>query len=389
MSVKVKKTIAEINKRIKEGRAVVVTAEEMTEAVRSMGKVKAAQEIDVVTTGTFSPMCSSGLLFNIGQPEPPLMRAAKIWLNNVEAYGGVAAADGYLGATETSVDDPLNKVYPGQFKYGGGHVIEDLVSGRTVRLRATNYGTDCYPRKSLERDITLAQLPFAQLFNPRNCYQNYNVAVNQGDRTLYTYMGPLKPKLRNANFATSGRLSPLFNDPYFRTIGLGTRIFLGGGQGWVLGAGTQHNPAPKRTERGLPLTPAGTLMLRGDLKQMNPRYLRGLSFLGYGCSLSVGVGIPIPILDEDMAFFCGVDNSDILMPVRDYDHDYPNANPRIIKHASYEELLSGEIEVLGNRVECVPLTSYLLSLEIAEKLKSWILSGEFLLTEAQEQIPAE
>ena len=389
MSSKVKKTIAEINERIKAGRAVVVTAEEMTEAVRAMGKAKAAREIDVVTTGTFSPMCSSGLLFNIGQPEPPVMRAANIWLNNVKAYGGIAAADGYLGATEASEDDPLNKVYPGRFKYGGGHVIEDLVSGRTVRLRADSYGTDCYPRKTAERDITLSQLPFAQLFNPRNCYQNYNVAVNQGDRTIYTYMGPLKPKLRNANFATAGRLSPLFNDPYFRTIGLGTRIFLGGGQGWVLGAGTQHNPAPKRTERGLPLTAAGTLMVRGDLKRMNSRYLRGLSFLGYGCTLAVGVGIPIPILDEDMAFFCGVDNSDILMPVRDYDHDYPNANPRIIKHVSYEELLSGEIEVLGSRVECVPLTSYLLSLEIAEKLKSWIQHGEFLLTEAQEQITAE
>ena len=130
-------------------------------------------------------------------------------------------------------------------------------------------------------------------------------------------------------------------------------------------------------------------MVRGDLKHMEPRYLRGLSFLGYGCTIAVGVGIPIPILDEDMAFFCGVDNSDILMPVRDYDHDYPNANPRIIKHVSYEELLSGEIEVLGNQVECVPMTSYLLSREIAEKLKSWIVKGEFLLTEAQERIPAE
>ena len=389
MSAKVKKTISEINERIKAGRAVVVTAEEMTEAVRTMGKAKAAREIDVVTTGTFSPMCSSGLLFNIGQPEPPVMRAANIWLNNVRAYGGIAAADGYIGATETSEDDPLNKVYPGQFKYGGGHVIEDLVSGRTVRLRATSYGTDCYPRKNAERDITLSQLPFAQLFNPRNCYQNYNVAVNQGDRTIYTYMGPLKPRLRNANFATAGLLSPLFNDPYLRTIGLGTRIFLGGGQGWVLGSGTQHNPAPKRTERGIPLTASGTLMLRGDLKGMDPRYLRGLSFLGYGCTLAVGVGIPIPILDEDMAFFCGVDNSDILMPVRDYDHDYPNANARIIKHVSYEELLSGEIEVLGSSVECVPLTSYLLSREIAEKLKSWILNGEFLLTEAQERIISE
>ncbi len=383
------KTIADINARIKQGKAVVLNAAEMTEAVRRMGKAKAAREVDVVTTGTFSPMCSSGLLFNIGQQSPPALRTSSVSLNNVPAYAGVAAVDAYLGATETAADDPHNKVYPGKFTYGGGHVIEDLVSGKPVRLKASSYGTDCYPNRGIERDVTLAQLPFAQLLNPRNCYQNYNVAVNVTNRTIYTYMGPLKPNLKNANFATAGLLSPLFNDPYLRTIGLGTKIFLGGGIGWVLGAGTQHNPNPKRTERGLPLSAAGTLMLRGDLKGMKPRYLRGLSFLGYGCTLAVGVGIPIPILDEDMAWFTGVGNDDILMPVKDYGHDYPNCDPRVLRHVSYEELMSGEIQVLDKRVETVPLTSYTLSLEIADQLKAWIASGEFTLTEAQEKIPSQ
>ena len=383
------KTIAEINARIKQGKAVVLNAAEMTEAVRRMGKAKAAREVDVVTTGTFSPMCSSGLLFNIGQQSPPTLRASTVSLNNVPAYAGVAAVDAYLGATETAADDPHNKVYPGKFRYGGGHVIEDLVSGKPVRLRASSYVTDCYPNKGIERDITLAQLPFAQLLNPRNCYQNYNAAVNVTNRTIYTYMGPLKPNLKNANYATAGLLSPLLNDPYFRTIGLGTKILLGGGTGWVLGAGTQHNPSPKRTERGLPLSAAGTLMVRGDLKGMDPRYLRGLSFLGYGCTLAVGVGIPIPILDEDMAWFTGVGNDDILMPIKDYGHDYPNCDPRVLRHATFEELMSGEIQLLGKRVETVPLTSYTISLEIADLLKARILSGEFTLTEAQEKIPAQ
>ncbi len=383
------KTIAEINARIKQGKAVVLNAAEMTEAVRRMGKAKAAREVDVVTTGTFSPMCSSGLLFNIGQQSPPALRTSSLSLNNVPAYAGVAAVDAYLGATETAADDPLNKVYPGKFKYGGGHVIEDLVSGKPVRLKASSYVTDCYPNKGIEREITLAQLPFAQLLNPRNCYQNYNAAVNVTNRTIYTYMGPLKPNLKNANYATAGLLSPLFNDPYFRTIGLGTKILLGGGIGWVLGAGTQHNPNPKRTERGLPLSAAGTLMLRGELKGMKPRYLRGLSFLGYGCTLAVGVGIPIPVLDEDMAWFTGVGNDDILMPVKDYGHDYPNCDPRVLKHVTFEELMSGEIQILEKRVETVPLTSYTMSLEIADLLKSWIIKGEFTLTEAQEKIPAQ
>lgn len=387
MAHQVNKTIREINERIRKGKAVVLNAEEMIEIVRRRGKVNAAKEVDVVTTGTFSPMCSSGMLFNFGQ-EPPLIKAAKVWLNGVPCYAGLAAVDAFLGVTEPHEDDPLNKVYPGKFSYGGGHVIEDLVRGRSVHLKAKSYGTDCYPRRKIDKEVTLAELPFAQLLNPRNCYQNYNAALNLTSRIIYTYMGPLKPNARNINFATSGELSPLFNDPYFLTIGLGTKIFLGGGVGWVLGSGTQHNPAPPRTERGIPETPAGTLMVRGEMKGMNARYLRGTSMTGYGCSLSVGVGIPIPILNEDIAWYTGVGNEDIPMPIKDYGHDYPQGLPRILGHASYAELASGEIEVMGKKVQAVPLTSYTISLEIANKLKEWIEKDGFQLTEPQETIPA-
>ena len=90
MTHEVKKTVAEINRRIEQGKAVVLTAAEMVETVRRLGKVKAAKEVDVVTTGTFSPMCSSGMLFNFGQ-EPPTLKAQKVRLNNVPAHAGLAA----------------------------------------------------------------------------------------------------------------------------------------------------------------------------------------------------------------------------------------------------------------------------------------------------------
>ncbi len=385
---KVHRSIAEINEKIRQGTAVVLTAAEMTRLVRVEGKVKAAQRVDVVTTGTFSPMCSSGLLFNIGQKHPPVIKVAKMWLNGVPCYCGVAAVDAYIGATEPTEEDPLNKVHPGQFKYGGGHVIEDLVRGKAVHLRAVAYGTDCYPRRELEKDVTLKDLRNAVLLNPRNCYQNYNCAINRSRHIKYTYMGPLKPNFGNANYATAGELSPLFNDPYLRTIGLGTRIFLGGGVGYVIGAGTQHVEAPQRNARGIPLSPSATLMLKGDLAGMNPRYLRGVSILGYGCSLAVGVGIPIPILDEDMAWYTGVADEDIEMPVVDYSEDYPNGRPSPYGHVSYAALKSGQITIEGKTVPTVPLTSYALSLEIAEELKRWITQGQFLLTEPQEPIPS-
>lgn len=374
------KTIEEINAKIQAGKAVILTAEEMTSLVKDRGVKEAAEKVDVVTTGTFSPMCSSGLFFNIGQPEPPLIRANILSLNNVPAYGGIAAVDGYIGATETTKDDPHNKVYPGQFLYGGGHVIEDLVSGKKINLYAESYVTDCYPRKKLEKQITLDDLSFAEMLNPRNCYQNYNAAVNLGSKIKHTYMGSLRPNLGNLNYATSGNLSPLFNDPYLKTIGLGTRIFMGGGIGYVMGTGTQHVAEPKRQENGLPLTPSGTLMLKGNLKGMKKRYVRGISFYGYGCSLALGVGIPIPILNEEMAFYTSIANEDILLPVKDYGHDYPNGIPRILEHVSYKALRSGTVELMGKKVETSPLTSYTLSREVAEELKSWIINKQFSLT---------
>lgn len=384
---KVNKTVKEINERIRKGKAVVVNAEEMIEIVRKEGKVNAAREVDVVTTGTFSPMCSSGLLFNIGQ-QPPVMKVSKLWLNNVPCYSGIAAVDAYLGATEPSEDDPLNKVHPGRFAYGGAHVMEDLLRGKAVHLRAEAYGTDCYPRRELDKDITLADLPNAIMLNPRNCYQNYNAAVNLTNRTIYTYMGPLKANSSNVNYATAGALSPLFNDPYFRTIGMGTRIFLGGGTGYVIGEGTQHVQKPKRNERGIPESGSGTLMLKGDFKKMNARYVRAQSIIGYGVSLALGVGIPIPMLNEEMAWFTGVSNEDISMPVKDYGYDYPNGIPREVTRVTFAELRSGHVTVNEKETDTVPVTSYSMSLEVADKLKEWILKGDFLLTEKQDDIPS-
>jgi uncharacterized protein (DUF39 family) len=383
---KVFKTIQEINRKIKEGKAVVVTADEMPHIVKRKGAEKAAQDIDVVTTGTFAPMCSSGAFINFGHTKPTI-KASRAWLNGVPAYAGIAAVDIYIGATEPAEDDPLNRVHPGQFKYGGGHVIHDLVAGKEINFRATAYGTDCYPNRELRKRITLADLPFAILLNPRNAYQNYNCAVNLSKKMIYTYMGVLKPNAGNANYSTAGQLSPLFNDPYYRTLGIGTRIFLGGTQGYIIGPGTQHNPNAKRGENGIPLGPAGTLMVTGDLKKMQPKWIAGVSMLGYGCSLAVGLGVPIPILDAEMARFTGVSDEEIFTQIIDYGADYPKGEAASLGQVSYAGLKSGAMRFNGQDVQTVPLSSYVRALEIAQILKGWIEKGRFLLTEPQETLP--
>jgi len=382
------KTIAEINEKIKKGQVVVVTAEEIIEIAKKNGISQAAKEVDVVTTGTFGPMCGSGAYFNVGHTKPRIkLGGGKVYLNDVPAYTGLAAVDIFLGATALPDDDPKNRIYPGEFRYGGGHVIEELVAGKDVRLVATAYGTDCYPRRKLETLINIKDINEAVLFNVRNAYQNYNVAVNLSDRTIYTYMGVLKPKMGNANYSTSGQLSPLFNDPYYKTIGIGTRIFLGGGIGFVAWQGTQHNPNVLRGDNGVPKRGAGTLAVIGDLKQMKPEWLVGTSFLGYGCTMTVGVGVPIPILSEEILRYTMVTDSQIFAPVIDYSEAYPQRKPDVLAEVSYAELKSGKIKIQNQEIQTASLSSYPGAVKIAGILKEWIKKGDFLLTEPVAPLP--
>jgi len=382
------KTLAEINQKIEQGKAVVVTAEEIIGLVKEKGVTQAAQEVDVVTTGTFGPMCSSGAYFNIGHSKPRMkLGGGRAYLNDVLAYPGLAAVDIFLGANALPDDDPRNRIFPGEFNYGGGHVIEDLVAGKDVRFSATAYGTDCYPRKKLETWLNIKDLNEAVLFNIRNCYQNYNVAVNLSAKTIYTYMGMLKAKLGNANYCSAGQLSPLMNDPYYKTIGIGTRIFLGGGVGYIAWQGTQHNPGTPRTEGGVPRGGAGTLAVIGDMKQMDARWLVGTSMLGYGCTLTVGIGIPIPILSEEILKYTAVTDADIVAPIVDYSNAYPNVKAENLGEIDYAQLKTGKITVRGKEVPTASMSSYSRAVEIANALKEWIKAGKFLLSSPVAPLP--
>ncbi|HUT97046.1 MAG TPA: homocysteine biosynthesis protein [Dehalococcoidales bacterium] len=382
------KTIDEINEKIKQGKAVVVTAEEIIDIAREKGAKKASEEVDVVTTGTFGPMCSSGAYFNIGHSKPKIkLGGGKAYLNDVPAYTGLAAVDLFIGANALPDDDPRNKIYPGEFNYGGGHVIEELVAGKDIRLEATAYGTDCYPRKKLETWINIKDLNEAVLFNIRNAYQNYNVAANASDKTIYTYMGVLRANLGNINYSTSGQLSPLLNDPYYKTIGIGTRIFLGGGIGFVAWQGTQHNPDVPRTDKGVPRGGAGSLAVIGDLKQMSARWLVGTSMLGYGCNLTVGVGVPIPILNEEILGYTTVTDAEIFAAVTDYADAYPNMKSETLGEVSYAQLKSGKVKLKGKEIPTASLSSYSRAVEIAQTLKEWIKGGKFLLTQPVAPLP--
>ncbi|MEM6839026.1 MAG: homocysteine biosynthesis protein [Cyanobacteria bacterium P01_C01_bin.120] len=369
--------LAAINDKIRRQTVVVETAEAFKARAAADGVASAFAAVDVVTTGTFEPMEASGAILNIGHTDPPInIRDCR--LDGVPAYAGFGAVDLYLGASQPAAAASPGDVMP-QRERGGGHVIADLVAGKPVPLQATGQVTDCYPRGSLNTTITRETINQFYLFNPRNLYQNFIVGVNGGDRPLATYLGPLQPNLGNAVYANPGALSPLMNDPNLHVIGIGSRIFLGGGIGYVAWEGTQHFPLQKRLPNQTPIGPAATVALIGDAKQMQSKWVRGCYFKGYGPSLMLGVGVAIPLVSEEIANYCAVQDQDLVAPVMDF--SIPRRVRPTFGLVSYAQLKSGQITLNGQKVRTAPLASIYLSRQVAAELKDWITAGEFELTE--------
>ena len=366
------KTIKEINEKISKNKAVVLTAEEVSELSKTVSYEEIAEKIDVVTTATFGAMCSSGAFINFGHTSPAI-RIKKAWLNNVPAYSGIAAVDAYIGATEESESDNT---------YGGANVICELVEGKDIKLDAIGTVTDCYPKKEVHTFINKDKVNEIILHNPRNAYQNYAAATNSTTKVKYTYMGVLLPNNENITYSTSGELSPLLNDPKLLTIGIGTRIFLGGAQGYITWNGTQFN-TQREEINSIPIAPARTLSVTGNLKEMSREFMAPAYFKNYGVSFFIGIGVPIPILNSEIAKYVSIKNKDIFTNVLDYGSE----NHTSLGKVNYEELRSGKISFLGKTIKTAPLSSLYKARKIADILKKELENGNFYLTKAVANLP--
>lgn len=375
-------SIAQINEKIRQGKVTVWTITEAKALIAEMGIVQAAKTVDVITTGTFEPMEGSGAILNLGHTDPPI-KISECYLDGVLAYSGFGAVDLYLGAGQMAIPTREGEAE----ERGGGHVIADLIADRPVSLTATGQVTDCYPRASLDTTITRDRINQFYLFNPRNLYQNFIVGVNGGDRPLSTYLGPLQPRLGNAVYANSGALSPLLCDPDLETLGIGSRILLGGGEGYIAWEGTQHFPLQRRLPNRAPIGPAATVALIGDAKGMDAHWVRGCYFKGYGPSLMLGVGVPIPILNEEVLARCAVRDEDLVAPIVDF--SIPRRVRPTFGSVSYAQLKSGKITLEGKSVRTAPLSSLYLAQQVALDLKQRLEAGEFELTAPVSPLPKD
>jgi uncharacterized protein (DUF39 family) len=111
----------EINERIRQGEAVVVTAEEIIDRVAEQGVQQAAKRGGC---GDHWDLCPHVLLRGLlkFRPHLPQDQGPSSLVEQRPPLAGLGAADIYIGATEPAEDDPLNKVYSGGFEYEGGRM---------------------------------------------------------------------------------------------------------------------------------------------------------------------------------------------------------------------------------------------------------------------------
>jgi len=143
----------------------------------------------------------------------------------------------------------------------------------------------------------------------------------------------------------------------------------------VVGEGTQHSPAGG----------FGTLMVTADMKQMSNDYLRAATMAGYGVTLYMGLGIPIPILDIEAVRATAIRDEDIIVDVIDY--GIPTRSRPSLRKVSYAELKSGVVDLNGEEVRTSSLSSFRKAREIAGVVKSWVEQG--ILTPVQPARPID
>lgn len=296
--VNMARSVAEINQRIERGKAVVLTAQEVCERVRS-GEELTLEDVDVVTTATRAIMSGTYAVLSFPVDEPySFARAERAWINGVPASVGPCPNE-RLGILDLMIfGTSHSRANP---NYGGGHLFRDLVEGSEVQVEVeTDEG------RSFTKGVRLKDIPYARIFSTRNAFRNYVAFVNPGSAPVPTIFSAVKfpPGLSCATVSGCGQLNPLENDPNLETIGVGTRILLNGAQGFVIGTGT----------RSMATRP--NLLGLADMHQMSPEFMGGfVTSAGAECIGSWAV--PIPVLNESILENVKMLDRDVPLPIMD------------------------------------------------------------------------
>ena len=362
------RTFEEINEKIKAGKAQVLTAQEAKTLIKEKGVQDFANNVDVVTFASFEMHTNALIYLSFGQTDP-LIYFSEVYINNVPAYP-CGPTDIALSCTASSKENP---------EYSGAHVLEDLIKKKDVHLKAFGENLEVFTNKEFETWFNLKNLNHGKLFLNQAIIQNNIVATNSGEKDINSPMGTLIGKLENSTFNSSSYLNPLINDPYTNLIGIGTKVWIAGASGVIVGHGSNHNPLQKRNEYGIPIGPGITLSAIVNIETMNPKWIRGGFIKSYGPVLYIGVGIPIPVLNEETAKYISITDDKIHSTIVDF--SIPRRTKPTFGQCTYSELRTSTVIINKKPTLSAPLSSMALAIEICNELKNAILKKNFLLSE--------
>ena len=289
------KTIDEIHEKISRGEAVVLTAAELKRRIAE-GEAVTVADVDVVTTGTFGIMSGTFAILHIPVANPGTFHhAEKAWLNGVPAIPGPCPNE-RMG----SVDLVVFGTSRAGKSYGGGHLFRDLVEGKEIDVTVETAG------RYISRTVTRADIDLARLVTTRSGFMNYQALINRNPGTVHTIFSVrgLAGPYREVSVSGCGDINPLQNDPEGNVIGIGSRILLNGGPGYIMGPGT-------RSTREHP-----NIAAFADMWQMVPDMMGGF-VTADGPECITSVAIPIPVFDDAILRSLLVTNTMIPLPISD------------------------------------------------------------------------
>jgi len=354
---RVARTEEELRQRQASGDLRVRTAADFRAAVNSEGLEAAYATTDVVVASNAELTDQASLLLHLGPSDPPI-RIRRFQLGGAEGIGGHGNSDLVL---------PLGN--------GGAQVLTDLLAGRSLGLSASGDASAQQPRRDLETQLNLERIGAGRLLLHRAIGENGVVAVSSREGITPTPWGPVLGPFGTALFSCAGAGSIGLTMPGLALLGPGSPVLVGGAIGWVTGAGSGHNPHPRRQASGHATSPGACCAVEVDLHQLQPQWVRSTALEGASSGLLVAIAAPVPLINLAVAHQAAADDADLAAPLLDF------AIPRRVKPShgltTYAQLKAGVLELEGRSLRSAPAHSPRLAAAIALELAEQLRSGSF------------
>lgn len=363
---------AELVERQRRGCLRVRTAAEFRRLVRAAGLEEAYAATDVVVAANAEFTDQASLHLHLGPTDPPI-RLRDPRLDGVGGLAGGGGADLVLAIG----GGPADPHRPEAGRRGGAQVLGALLAGRSVEFTAGGEGTALQPRRELHTRLDLERIGGGRLLLHRGIVENGIVAVSSAEGVLRSGYGPLLGPYANALYGCGGSDSIGLAMPGLSLLGPGSPLLVGGAVGWVVGAGSGHQPRPRRLPSGHARVPGAVAAVSVDLHGLSAEWIRPCHFENHGSALLVAIAAPIPLIDASVALQAATDDEALEAPVLDV------SIPRRIKPGfggvSYASLRRGRIQVDGRWIPAAPGHSPRLAAAIADELVRRLVEGTFPL----------